>query len=154
MEKSKFKNYIFIILFYVLVAVLGSVFVGIGNLWYSRLFLPMQWVPNVVIPIVWTVLYILLAVCGCYLYGKGTLSKPTLILAIINGILNVLWCLIFFTLRQKLLGNIVIILNLIAGFFLVHSIYKSNKVWGIILLLYPIWLSIATTLNTAIWILN
>ena len=73
---------------------------------------------------------------------------------IINGALNVLWCLVFFTLKQLLLGDIVIILNLIAGFLLIADIFKTKKLYGYILIIYPIWLSIATTLNLALWILN
>jgi tryptophan-rich sensory protein len=48
----------------------------------------------------------------------------------------------------------VIILNLIASIVLWLDIYKYNKNYAYFVAIYPIWLSIATTLNLAIWILN
>ena len=46
----------------VLVAVLGSVFVNLGMDWFDGLTKPSQWIPNWVIPVVWTIIYITFAV--------------------------------------------------------------------------------------------
>ena len=51
-------------------------------------------------------------------------------------------------------GNIVIIINLILGIILLINIYKQKQLYGFNLSIYPVWLSIATTLNLALWILN
>ena len=48
----------------------------------------------------------------------------------------------------------VFLLNLILGFVLIVDILKYKPLFGYILSIYPIWLSIATTLNLALWILN
>lgn len=138
----------------ILVAALGSVFVNLGMDWFNSLKKPTQWVPNVVIPIVWTVIYLSFAVINFIWLKNDDIPKSTVILMLINGVLNVLWCLTFFTLKLLLVGNIVILLNLIAGFVLIVDIYKYKKLFGYILSIYPIWLSIATTLNLALWILN
>ncbi|MBQ9792950.1 MAG: tryptophan-rich sensory protein [Clostridia bacterium] len=137
-----------------LVAVLGSVFVNIGMDWFNLLKKPSQWIPNIVIPIVWTIIYGLFAVVNFIWIKNDNIPKSTLILMIINAVLNVLWCLTFFALNLTFIGNIVIILNLIAGIILFVNIFKQNTIYGYILSLYPIWLSIATTLNLALWILN
>jgi len=34
------------------------------------------------------------------------------------------------------------------------QIYKYNKAYALITAIYPVWLSLATTLNLALWILN
>ena len=73
---------------------------------------------------------------------------------IINGALNILWCLLFFTLKLTFVGNIAIIINLIAGIILWIAIWNEEKLYSYILAIYPVWLAIATTLNTALWILN
>lgn len=138
----------------VAVAVLGSVFVRLGMDWFNGLTKPSQWVPNIVIPIVWTVIYAAFAIVNFLWINDDGIPAPTVALMIINGILNVLWCLTFFTLKQLLLGNIVIVLNLIAGFALIADILKRKKIFGYVLSIYPVWLSIATTLNLALWILN
>ena len=138
-----------------LVAVLGSVFVNIGMTWFNNLVKPSQWLANILIPIVWTVIYSTFAVIN-FLWIKNDDDIPTntTILMIINAVLNVLWCLVFFTFKQLFLGNIFIILNLIFGFTLIINILKQRTLYAYILSIYPIWLSIATTLNLALWILN
>ena len=138
----------------VLVAVLGSVFVNLGMDWFNALIKPSQWIPNWVIPVVWTIIYVTFAIVLLLWTNKETLPKSTTALLIINGLLNVLWCLVFFTLKLTFIGNIVILLNLIAGILLWINVFERQKTYAFWLSLYPIWLSIATTLNLAMWILN
>ena len=138
----------------ILVAVLGSIFVNLGIDWFNLLHRPTQWIPNIIIPIVWTVIYLSFAIINYLWLKNGGINKNAVVLMIINGILNVLWCLIFFTLRQLFLGDIVIIVNIIFGILLWVQINKTQKIYSYVLALYPIWLCIATTLNLALWILN
>jgi len=138
----------------ILVAVLGSVFVNLGMDWFDDLIKPSQWIPNWVIPVVWTVIYVIFAVVLIIWSSKEEIPRSTKVLLITNGILNVLWCLVFFTLKLTFIGNIVILLNLIAGIVLWVNIFLQKKNYAYWLSIYPIWLSIATTLNLAMWILN
>lgn len=156
MEKDR-KNLLYIIITIasiLIVAVLGSVFVNLGMEWYNSLKRPSQWIPNIVIPIVWTIIYITFAIVLSLWIKNIRLKRSTVILLAINGVLNVLWCLVFFTLRLTFLGNIIIILNLIAGFALYFNMYAQNKAYTLFTIIYPIWLSLATSLNVALWILN
>ena len=152
--KRKTLSIIFSILAVVVVAALGSVFVNLGMDWFNGLSKPTQWIPNFVIPIVWSVIYLIAAGVLFFWIKNGEMKKKTAVLFIVNGVLNVLWCLIFFTLRLTFLGNIVIVLNLIFAFLLVLDIFNYKKLYGYLLSIYPIWISIATTLNLALWILN
>lgn len=154
MSKNQIINTIVSSVFILLVAVLGSIFVNLGMEWFNDLYKPSQWIPNIVIPIVWTIIYVTFAIINYLWIKKSAIPKSTIILMVINGILNVLWCLVFFTLKQLFIGNIVIILNLIAGIILIINILRHEKLYGYILSIYPIWLSIATSLNLALWILN
>lgn len=138
----------------VIVAVLGSVFVNLGMDWFDGLIKPSQWIPNWIIPVVWTVIYFTFAVVLLKWTSKEVLSKSTILLLIANGILNILWCLVFFTLNLTFIGNIIIILNLIAGIALWVNIFIQKPTYSYWLAIYPIWLSVATTLNLALWILN
>ena len=153
-KKSQLKSIIISSIFIVLVAGLGTVFVQLWTDWFNTLSRPSEWVPNVIIPIMWTVIYIAFGIVNYLWFKKSTITTHIIVLMIINGILNVLWCLVFFTLNQLILGNIVIILNLIFGIILLVNIFKQEKIYGYVLSIYPIWLSIATTLNLAVWILN
>ena len=153
MYKNNYK-WLYVVLPILFVAVLGSIFVNLGMEWFNNLNKPMQWIPSIVIPIVWTIIYLTFSIIFVVWINKEKLQKNTKILLIINGVLNVFWCLIFFTFNQTFLGSIIIILNLIAGFLLFLHIFKNNKKYGLILFIYPIWISIATSLNMALWILN
>lgn len=134
-----------------MVAGLGSLFVNLGMDFYRGLAKPSEWIPAAVIPIAWTIIYSISAVI---LFMWRDISKSIAVLFIINGLLNVLWCLFFFTLELTFVGAVVIILNLIAGFYLVTEIKKVKVPYFYALALYPIWLSVATALNIAVWILN
>ncbi|MBQ8430983.1 MAG: tryptophan-rich sensory protein [Clostridia bacterium] len=137
-----------------LVAGLGSLFVNLGNAWFDSLVKPTQWIPDFVIPIVWSVIYLITAIIIYRWLSKSTMPKEIAILFIINGILNVLWCLLFFTLHLTFIGLIAIVLNLVFGMYLVFQIKKYKPAYFYWLAIYPIWLSVATCLNLAIWILN
>ncbi len=142
------------ILSIIAVAVLGSVFVNLGMDWFNALDKPTQWIPNIVIPIMWTIIYIVLGIVLSVWIVEFGLSRNVITWLIINGVLNILWCLVFFTFNLTLLGNIVIILNLIAGIVLFITMLRDKPLYAIFTAVYPIWLSLATTLNLALWILN
>lgn len=157
MNETK-KNYIvkimFIVIPIILVAGLGTIFVNIGMDWFDGLTKPTQWIPNFVIPIVWTIIYLAFSILLSRVIKTQNFSKKTTILLIINGALNIIWCLLFFTLQQTFIGLIAIILNLIFAFYLTINLFQYNKTYAYILSIYPIWISIATTLNLCLWILN
>lgn len=157
MERDK-KNVIWAIVIsiiaIVLVAGLGSLFVQLGNAWFDSLTKPSEWIPNFVIPVVWSVLYLTFAVILVLWIKKENLPRKVVWLLGINGVFNVLWCLVFFTLNQLFLGNIVLVFNLILAVKLILEIYKTQKIYSAILLIYPAWLCVASTLNLAVWILN
>ena len=148
------KNIWFIIGGIVLVAGLGTLFTQLGMGWFEGLERPKEWIPSFVIPIVWTVIYLLFIYVLIKWNNRRPLTKENIILLCINGFLNVLWCLVFFTLNQLLLGNIIIIINALFAIRLYLEICKEDAMNGLIISIYPIWLCIATTLNTALWILN
>ena len=138
----------------ILVAVSGSIFVNIGMYWFDSLIKPRQWIPNWIIPVVWTIIYLTFAVVLLVWSNKEEIPKPTKTLLIVNGILNILWCLVFFTLKLTFVGNIVIVLNLIAGIILWVNVFLKKRSYAYWISIYPIWLSVASTLNLAMWILN
>ena len=154
MEKSQIKKIIVSTVIIVIVAVLGGIFVKLGMEWFDSLTKPTQWIPNIVIPIVWSVVYLAFAVINFFWYKREDIPNYTVCLMLIYAVLNVLWCLVFFTLKQLFLGNVVILLNLLASFVLIVNIFKYKRLYGYVLSIYLLWLGVATTLNLALWILN
>ena len=154
MKNKNLYNFILSFGLTFLVAGLGSIFVQIGMNNFNNLIKPNEWIPNFIIPIVWTIIYVISAVNIYMLLSKNLMTKKLSWLFGLNGLLNVIWCLVFFALGQKFLGLITIIINLILGFLLIIELLKNQKIYGWILFIYPIWLCIATFLNCALWILN
>lgn len=154
MNKNNILKYVAIVAPIVVVAGLGSLFVNLGLEWFDGLTKPSQWIPNIVIPIVWTFIYLDFAIVLSLWAKNEKLPKSTIVFLIINGVLNVLWCLVFFTLNLTFVGNIVILLNLIMAFVLIVDILLRKKWYALALAIYPTWITIATTLNLAMWILN
>ena len=154
MKKENIIKYGIPVLSVALVALLGTIFTNLGMDWFNFLLKPQQWISNILIPIAWSIIYSLFIIYLIYLVNKDRLNKKLFVLLVLNGFLNVLWCLVYFALNSLLGGQIIIILNLVAGLFLLKEVFKTNELWGYILLVYPIWLSIAICLNLALWILN
>ena len=148
------KSIILTIISIILVAGLGTLFAQLGMGWFDGLIKPTEWIPSWIIPVVWTVIYLLFAYVLIKWQNKTPLTKENVILLVINGVLNVLWCLVFFTLKQLFLGNVIIIINALFGLRLYFEICKEEAMNGLIISIYPIWICIATTLNIALWILN
>lgn len=154
MKKQKIVSYIVIIVSILIVAGLGSVFVNLGIDWFNTLNKPSQFVPNWLIPVVWSVIYAIFAIVLCLWVSKKPIPKNIVLQLVINGVFNILWCLTFFTLNLTFLGNVTIVLLLIMAYVLIISINKYEKTYSYFTAIYPIWVSIATTLNMALWILN
>lgn len=152
--KTETKKIILAIVSVIAVAAFGSLFVALGQKWFQRLITPTQFVPDFVIPIVWTAIYGSCAVILALWIKSGGIPKDVLALFCVNGVLNVLWCLVFFTLKQTLLGTVVIVVNAYFGVYLIAAISKYKPLYAKILTLYPLWLLVATALNLCLWILN
>lgn len=157
MKKLKVINlskYFLVAFGIILVAVLGSAFVYLGMDYYVLVTKPTMWVPNIVFPIMWTIIYFIVGVVSFLAIKNKTINKNTTILLVLNGIFNVLWCLLFFTINQPLAGLVFIVINLVLAYALFINFLNINKYYGLALIIYPLWISVATTLNVAIWILN
>lgn len=150
------KKYMYIIstVSVIAVAALGAMFTQFGMEWYDTLKKPSQWIPSFIIPIMWSVIYLSFIVVLYLWQKKKPLTTENIVLLGINGFLNVLWCLVFFTCKSLIVGNVVIVVNALFAIRLLFEICKESSIYGLWLSVYPIWLCVATTLNIAVWVLN
>ena len=124
--------------------------------WYEGLNKSILTPPGFVFSIVWSILYVLLAIAGWMIWQKreNIEMRPALYLYISQLLMNWAWTPLFFQLH--LIGYSLIWL-LIMTFLTLLTIYSiKNKEKLVIYLLVPyfIWLIFATYLNYAIWLLN
>lgn len=136
---------------------LGSVFTTSAiPTWYQTLNKPFFSPPNFIFAPVWTILYILMGI-SLYLVisekGGGKREKTVWIFAV-QLILNVLWSVIFFGMKNPSLALVDIVALWIAIFLTIKSFYKINKLAGQLLFPYLAWVSFASILNLSIVILN
>ena len=137
-KKSTIVNIVIELVSIVIVAGLGTLFVNLGNSWFDALRKPTEWIPNILIPIVWTVIYLTAGVIlFLWIKKEGALDRKFTILFSINGILNILWCLLFFTFNQIFIGLIIILVNLLFSIKLIFQLSKYNMVYSYILGIYP-----------------
>jgi len=126
------------------------------NKWYKKLKTAPWNPPNYIFGIVWPILYLLMFISfmivfldkKCYPYCY------TLTIFIIQLIINLSWTTIFFTYRQIKLALLVLLLIFGLALYATILFYKINKIAGILLIPYLLWLCVAISLNSYIVIYN
>lgn len=130
---------------------LGTIFTGPNiNTWYVTLNKPPFNPPNWIFGPVWTTLFLFM---GVALY-RGWTKKINLKWFWIQLVLNVFWSAIFFGAKLPKLAAGEVLLMWAAIAMTMGSFYKKDKISVWLLAPYLGWVSFATILNVAIWILN
>jgi translocator protein len=124
--------------------------------WYITLQKPSFNPPNYLFGPVWTILYILMGV-SLYLIiqtPKSTLRKNAIIAFGIQLFLNFWWSIIFFKMHRLDIALVEIILMWAAIAVTIHLFRKVKPVAGYLQIPYLCWVSFATVLNLALYLLN
>lgn len=130
---------------------------------FGGLFIPGEWYaslnrapwspPNIAFPIVWSVLYLFIAVSGWQIFSSGSVFLKRL--WCIQLFVNAIWSWIFFGLHWPIVGLIDILLLASLVTVLIINSYKQKLMLSSYLLTpYLAWLLLATTLNIYIVIYN
>ena len=150
---SKFKIYLKSILIPVIVgAIVGFIISGFID--YNSLVQPPLAPPSILFPIVWSILYVLMGV------SYGILDSNLLVDTEINYIyywqlfVNALWSIFFFVLKWRFFSFLWILLLLVLIIIMIIRFYNKNKVAGLLQIPYLLWVTFATYLNLATYILN
>ncbi len=121
---------------------------------YSNLQKPFLAPPNILFPIVWTILYVLMGVSyGILKSKKLTNSKINSIYYIQLGV-NALWSFFFFTFEWRLFAVFWILLLDVLVVIMITRFYNKNKLAGLLQIPYLLWIIFATYLNLSFYILN
>jgi tryptophan-rich sensory protein len=125
--------------------------------WYAALNKPGFTPPNWIFGPVWTFLYISMGIAAFWIWKKGFERRDVEIaLGVFGGqlILNALWTPLFFGMHWLLLALVEIV---ILWFFILWTIilfYRIEKPAGLLLIPYLCWVSYASALNLAVWLMN
>jgi tryptophan-rich sensory protein len=150
---KKFLNYLISIAIPVAVgAIVGVIMANFID--YEVLKQPPLAPPQILFPIMWTILYIIMGISYGILRDKGLLDKKSNILYFAQLFVNALWSIIFFIWKLRLLAIFWIVLLAVLVIAMIVDFIKKNKVAGLLQIPYICWTSFATYLTIAFYVLN
>ncbi|HUS58950.1 MAG TPA: TspO/MBR family protein [Planctomycetota bacterium] len=128
-------------------AAIGSLFAR-TNHWYGSA-KPSITPPDWVFPMVWGVLYLLIALSIYLMWTRSTREQKLLAgsLFALNLVLNMLWTYFFFTMQQPVLALIDLVLILLSIVALVLILWKVDRRASLLLVPYGLWVAFAGVLN-------
>jgi len=133
-----------------LAALIGSVFTSqsVNSQWYQSI-KPSITPPSWVFPIVWNILFFLIALSLYFAWINSNKKEKKVIAAVfaLNLIFNMSWSFIFFYLQNPAAGFYDIILILISIIWMIKAASRINKLSAYLLVPYLLWVSFATILN-------
>lgn len=117
---------------------------------YENIVKPKLAPPPILFPIVWTILYIILAITLYRFKDNKTIKS----LLISNLVINVIWPILFFRFKLLFVSIIWIVLLIVSLVVTLLKIYKEDKVFAFLNLPYLLWLLFATYLNIMVFLFN
>ncbi len=125
--------------------------------WYATLERPGFTPPNETFPVIWSILYVVMAVSAWIAWrapGKDEDRKLAFIWFFIQLAIGVLWSYAFFWLHSPGFGLAVMNALLIAIVITIVLFDRLSRVAALLLVPYALWVCFATGLNAAFWLLN
>lgn len=156
MDKSKLKVYGLFILITEAVGTVAGLLTTLGMEKYSQVAKPELTPPAIVFPIVWTILYALMAVSAArvWLSDENDEKDRGLKLYLIQLGMNFLWSIFFFNFQAYAFSFFWLLLLLAAIILTAISFSKVDKIASYLLIPYILWVSFAGYLNLMVWLLN
>ncbi len=136
--------------------ILGAIigFITSGSMNFNNLVQPNFAPPAILFPIVWTILYCLMGISYGILKSNNLTDDKINSIYYTQLIVNLLWSIIFFTFKLRLLAYIWIILLIVLVIIMISRFYEKNKISGLLQLPYLAWITFASFLNLSIYLLN
>ncbi|MHB0998018.1 MAG: TspO/MBR family protein [Armatimonadota bacterium] len=139
------------------VAVIGSHFTAMNRDWYMELNVPSWKPPDWVIPVAWNIIFILSIISIVIVWNtqpRCTLTYITIGAFVVNGILNIMWSVLFFGNRLILPAAYEAGLLFLSVVIIMILAWPISKKASMFLLPYAGWTLFATFLTWGIYRLN
>ena len=134
----------------------GLATTGAIDSWYATLNKPFFNPPNYIFGPVWTLLYVLMGI-SLFLIWKspdGNLRNMALAIFIIQITLNFVWSFFFFYFHWTAIALFDIVILWISIILMIIAFLRIDKTAALFQIPYLLWVSFASVLNAAIWLLN
>jgi len=150
---SKIKIYVKSVLIPLLVGVTVGLLTS-SSMDYEMLVRPPLAPPDILFPIVWTILYTLMGVSDGILTANALHDDTSKFIYYLQIFVNALWPIAFFILKWRFFAFLWIILLAVLIIWMIREFYKKNKLSAYLQIPYLLWVLFATYLNFATWWLN
>lgn len=111
--------------------------------------------PAGIFPVVWTILYILMAISAYLIYETDAeCRKPSLTVYGIQLAVNFFWPIIFFNLHAYLFAFLWLVLLWCLVLAMIILFYRCRRSAAFLQIPYLLWLTFALYLNYSVWMLN
>ena len=121
---------------------------------FNELQKPFLTPPSILFPIAWTMLYLLMGLAYGILKDEEQLQISEKSIYILQLIVNLLWPIFYFIAKWRLFYFIWLLLLIFLVMVMIKRFYRKNKVSGLLLIPYVLWLFFAVYLNFGIYYLN
>ena len=125
--------------------------------WYATLQKPSFTPPAIAFPIVWTTLYVLMAIAAWTFWRQAEtaeLRRTGVIWFGLQLLLNVAWTFAFFGLHQPGYGVVTILFLLLAILITIVVFDRESRTASLLLVPYFLWVAFAAALNAGTFLLN
>ena len=155
-EKNKLKIYAIFLLVTGVVGGLSAFLTSMGMESYKAVEKPSLTPPDIVFPIVWTVLFILMAISAARIWMTDNTRLRNRAIMVYGWQLffNFFWSILFFNFQAYGLAFIWIIGLWIMILLMIVRFYSLDKIAGLLQVPYLLWVSFAAYLNYMVWMLN
>lgn len=135
---------------------IGGIIFKTDTYFYNSINKPKFAPSSIVFPIVWTILYILIAISIYKIYNKKNINEIPIYnkSLLINYFSNQVFTYLFFTVKSPFIAFIDTLVVLISSLFLYDEAKKIDKTSAYLLIPYIIWNIFATILIVSIYFLN
>lgn len=136
-------------------SIVGKLAMNNSSKQYEKLKQPPLSPPGITFPIVWSGLYATMGI-AYHLVRESKANKNVSIIYYTQLGLNYLWSFLYFRLRLRLRGTALIEVFALLSSVIITTItfYQKNKLAGLMLIPYIVWVAFATYLNAGGWLLN
>ena len=155
-DKSRLKVYGIFILITAAVGGLSALLTNMGMESYRQAVKPPLTPPEIVFPIVWSVLFLLMAVSAArvWMTDNSRLRNHAVIVYAIQLFFNFFWSVLFFNLQAYGLAFLWIIGLWLMILLMIIRFYRIDKPAGLLQIPYLLWVTFAACLSYAVWMLN
>ena len=129
-------------------------FAILGFIDYNTLNKPPLWPPGFIFGIIWSILYILMGISYGILDTRNLADEKVNTAYYLQLIVNIIWPVLFFVLKARLLSSIWIVLLLVLIIYMIVTFNKKNKLAAYLQIPYLMWTAFATYLNIGVYLLN